>query len=219
MRQAAGGRTPFVHDPQGFSALARGFRLAAGLGCVLHLLACRGLDETREFECRLGVGRDEKQEMELAIHPPLADDYLVVAKRNDSLSPMGRRAFLLSIAVISLAVAVAMGFHGAWFVLPFAGLEIALLAAAFWYVERHAGDVEIIRLRGHSLLLERCSAGREERHEFNRAWARVEVRRGRGGKAALALRSHGKAVCFGELLTDEQRLVVAGELSRRLGGK
>lgn len=157
--------------------------------------------------------------MELAIHSPLADDYLFVAKRNDSLSSVGRRSFLLSIAVISFAVALALGLHGAWFVLPFAGVEVAVLAVAFWYVERHSGDVETIRLRGHTLSLERCCAGRAERHEFNRAWARVEVRRGRGGRPALALRSHGKAVHFGELLTEEQRLVVAGELSRRLGGK
>ncbi|MCA3135906.1 MAG: DUF2244 domain-containing protein [Rhodocyclaceae bacterium] len=157
--------------------------------------------------------------MELAILSPLAGDYLFVAKRNDSLSPAGRRAFLLSIAVISFAVALALGLHGAWFVLPFAGVEIVMLAVAFWIVERHAGDVETIRLSGHSVLLERRRAGRAERHEFNRAWARVEVCRGRGGKPALALRSHGKAVQFGDLLTEEQRLVVAGELIKRLGSK
>jgi uncharacterized membrane protein len=156
--------------------------------------------------------------MNLAFRSRQGDDFLLVAKRNDSLSPTGRRSFLLSIAVISLGIAIALGLHGAWFVLPFAGLEIALLAAAFWLIERHAGDVETIRLQGDSLLVERRCAGRAERHEFKRAWARVEVRRGRGGRpAVLVLSSHGRSVDFGELFTDEQRLKVAGELRRRLG--
>ncbi len=157
--------------------------------------------------------------MDLAIRSRQGDDFLLVAKRNNSLSPAGRRAFLLSIAVISFGIALALGLHGAWLVLPFAGLEIALLAAAFWFVERHAGDVETIRLQGDTLLVERRCAGRAERHEFKRAWARVELRRGSGGRpAVLALSSHGRSVDFGELLTDEQRLEVAGELRRRLGG-
>lgn len=157
--------------------------------------------------------------MDSAIRSRQADTLLLVARRNDSLSPAGRRLFLLSIAVISFGIAVALGLHGAWFVLPFAGAEIVVLALAFWLIERHAGDVETLRLQGDTLLLERRRGGRCERHEFNRAWARLEVRRGRGGRAAgLALRSHGRAVDFGELLTEEQRLQVAGELRRRLGG-
>lgn len=157
--------------------------------------------------------------MDAAFNSRQGDDFLLVAKRNDSLSPWGRRAFLLSIAFISLAIATALGLHGAWFVLPFAGLEIALLAVAFWLVEKHAGDVETIRLSGESVCIERRRGSRSERFEFNRAWARLEVEPGRGGRPrALALRSHGRRVGFGELLTDEQRFEVAGELRRRLGG-
>lgn len=146
-----------------------------------------------------------------------ATSYHLVARRNDSLSPRGRRAFLLSIFAVSLSVAVFWAVQGAWYILPFAVLEMAVLFAAFKIVEWHAGDFESVSIDGDRVLVERHDRGRTTRHSFDRHWAQVIVsHEGPGGRCALRMRSHGREVRFGEFLTDQQRLQVAAELRRRL---
>lgn len=146
-----------------------------------------------------------------------ATPFKVVARRNDSLSPVGRRVFFMSILVVSFAIAAAWAFNGAWYVLPFAGLEMAALLFAMRLVSRHARDYESVTIEGNSVYVEYCRAGRVRRHEFNRHWAQVVTsRRGPGGGMKLAIRSHGKEIPFGELLTDAEKAAVAGELRKRL---
>jgi uncharacterized membrane protein len=143
--------------------------------------------------------------------------YHLVARRNDSMSPRGRRVFLLSILGVSLAVALFWSVQGAWYILPFALIEMAVLLAAFKIVEWHAGDYESVSIDGDRVLVERHDRGRITRHSFDRHWAQVIVsHEGPGGRCDLKMRSHGREVRFGEFLTDQQRLQVADELRRRL---
>jgi hypothetical protein len=73
--------------------------------------------------------------------PPLPADleYCVVARRNDSLGRRPRWQVFGALAAVSLALAAAFAAVGAWPVLPYSALEIALLGLAFYYVERRAG--------------------------------------------------------------------------------
>ena len=96
--------------------------------------------------------------------------YLLVSRRNDSLSRSGRRLFFGSIVVVSLAIASFWALNGAWYVLPFAVVEMAVLYGAMTLIERHAGDFESIRLCGDSVLVEQRRRGCLRRHDFNRYW-------------------------------------------------
>ncbi|MBI1395462.1 MAG: DUF2244 domain-containing protein [Betaproteobacteria bacterium] len=146
-----------------------------------------------------------------------ASGYRLICRRNDSLSPRGRRLFFASIVVVSFGIAIAWWFRGAWVVLPFAVIEMAVLYIALRVLESHAGDCEMVSISDDRVVVERYERGRRSRHEFNRYWAQLVVRRlGPGDRCGLALRSHGKEVGFGDYLTDEQRLTVASELRRRL---
>ena len=57
--------------------------------------------------------------------------FSLLLKRNCSISPSGLMLVFGMIAVVTLGIAAVFAALGAWLVLPFAGIEIVGLAAAF----------------------------------------------------------------------------------------
>lgn len=137
---------------------------------------------------------------------------------NCSLSRSHERWVFWSLAVTTFAGASVFAALGYWLVLPFAGLEIGLLAWAFEALRRRAGSYETLTIDGDLLLLEwRSGAGTEQRREMNRQWARVECDCGAPGKNChVRLCSHGRATEVGQFLSDEARLHLAATLRRQL---
>lgn len=139
-----------------------------------------------------------------------------MAVPNRSLGPQGRTACLAALAVLPLALgAVAAIFLGAWPVLPFAGLEVAVLAWAFHRIAVHDGDFERLEIAGARVRMQARSGAREFSFEGHAPWARLVVR-DRPGRCELQLRYAGKSVEIGRMLTDERRRLWAAELGRRL---
>jgi len=142
-----------------------------------------------------------------------AGGFSLVARRNNSLGPGGRLGVFAFIFVVSVGIATAFAILGAWLILPFAGLEMLVLYLAFRYVDRHAGDYELIAIDGDKVEVESFEGGRRERHEFNRHWARLVVV---GDGERVALRSHGRELEIGRFVGAERRLEIARELGRRM---
>jgi len=142
-------------------------------------------------------------------------EYCVVARRNDSLGACGRRLAFGLAAGVSLVLGTAFVAAGAWPVLPWSLVEIAALAGALAYVERRAHDWERLTVNGDRLIVERMSAGRLWRREWNRHWVRVTAgpRTGRRGPVLL-LQAGGEACEFGGLLADDARHEVKRALTR-----
>jgi uncharacterized membrane protein len=146
--------------------------------------------------------------------------FTLVARRNNSLSTAGRNLVLGSLFVISFLISLGFALQGAWMILPFAGLEMVFVYLAFRCLERHAGDFESLSIQGDRVLIERRERGEVSRHEFNRYWAQVVLQPARWGRqAVLALRSHGRQVEFGRLLTEEQRCEAARAIRDELGNR
>jgi uncharacterized membrane protein len=144
------------------------------------------------------------------------NEYVHIARRNNSLSSIGRRFVFGFILTVSLGIAVAFSLvFGAWPIMPFAGIEMVVLYLAFRCIDRHADDYERITIRGDSVAVEIREGSRVTRHELNRCWAQVVCE---PGGARLALRSHGREVALGRHANDEQRVGVARELARELKG-
>ena len=61
-------------------------------------------------------------------------------KRHCSISPQGLALVFAALAALSLGIATVFAALGAWLILPFAGMEVALLCAAYWAVARRAGN-------------------------------------------------------------------------------
>src|SRR3954447_20697924 len=82
---------------------------------------------------------------------------------NRSLGRAGRRWALAAIAATTLGVAGFAASLGAWPVMPFAGLEVGLLALAFRIVQSHDADFERVEVDEHEVVVERCRAARHFR--------------------------------------------------------
>jgi uncharacterized membrane protein len=145
-------------------------------------------------------------------------DFSFVVRRNNSLPSEVRNLVPGTLAALAIAISIGFAAAGAWLVMPFAGLEIALVFLAFRHLGRHAGDYESIRVEGERVVIECVTAGRVRQFEFNRHWAQLVVREPRdvqGGR--LALRAHGREVEFGAYLTGEQREMAVRRLRNHLG--
>lgn len=145
-------------------------------------------------------------------------DFDLTARRNNSITSAGLQRVLCLISLVIAVIALGFTLVGAWPILVFSGLELALLCGAFRFAGLHAEDFERVAVIGDKVLVDARDGVREAHFEFNRCWAQVVVRCDAPGRACrLALRSHGREVEFGRHLTDEGRLALAHELRRRIG--
>ena len=141
-------------------------------------------------------------------------EYDYTARRNNSLSSSGRQLVFGFILTVSLGIAAAFALvFGAWPIMTFAGIEMAVLYLAFRYVDRHAADYERITIRGDRVSVEIREGSDVTRFELNRCWAQVVCE---SERARVALRSHGRELEVGRHLCEEQRRSVARELAREL---
>jgi uncharacterized membrane protein len=136
-----------------------------------------------------------------------------------SLTPRGAAIFFAGLCGVSFVIAGAFAALGFWPILPFAGLEMLLLAWALHasLARRHCR--EAITVSDREVLIERCERGREARVLFSRHWSQVKLRRpvSRLHPSRLVIESHGRALEVGRFLTEEERHGVAIRLQRLIG--
>ena len=122
---------------------------------------------------------------------------------------------LIAIAGTTFVVAAGATILGGWLVMPFAGLEVALLALAFHVVALHDGDFERLEIGETEVRVEARDARFVTRFVAHRPWARVVVRE-RGARCTLGLAYAGHTVPLGRMLTDDGRRRLARELRGRI---
>ena len=134
--------------------------------------------------------------------------------RHGSVGPVSLGWVPLSLCCVSLGVAAGFWFLGAYPMSAFISLEIAVVGIAFAMYVRHATDGERISLQGSRLVVERETAGRRERAEFDRCWVRVEPKTGDGSLITLSAR--GRSVEVGRFVRPELRAALASEIRMAL---
>lgn len=128
----------------------------------------------------------------------------------------GRRIFWAFVAVC-FGVAIVFSALGYWLILPFAGLEVGLLAWAFETMRNRERDYETLTIDGDAVVLEWSAGRRQGRRELNRHWVRVESDcLAPGRNCRIRVRSHGCGTEVGLFLSDEGRLQLAAALRSRL---
>jgi uncharacterized membrane protein len=140
----------------------------------------------------------------------------ITVKRNCSISPQALAWFLAFTAALSFGIGIAFAVFGAWPVLPFVGLEIAALAAAFYVNGRHATDYERIALADGALVVEIRDGEQVAQHRFNPHWVQVTTSATRWS-VRLALRSHGEELEIGRHLDAAGRELLAETVRTWLG--
>lgn len=125
----------------------------------------------------------------------------------------------LAVVAVSMLIAIAFALQGFWPVLPFAGLELLGLGAAF-YVCALRGEVnEVVWVESSTVAVEKGRRAPERRWEFPRAWTRVSLLRPRirWYPSRLRLGSHGRHVELASFLNEEERRHLASHLHRTIG--
>ncbi len=131
---------------------------------------------------------------------------------NSSLTPRAAAFFYGSLAAVLLGIAIGCAALGFWPVLPFAGLELAVLYWSVKWVLRRAEAREYIRVDEASVLVEKCIRDRQGatsriEYTFQRPWTKLELRAGRPANwpSRLLFCSRGRSVEIGVFLTDGER--------------
>jgi uncharacterized membrane protein len=135
-----------------------------------------------------------------------------------SLSPAGFSAVMAVFVFGSFTIGLAFWLLGAWPVVGFCGLDIALLQLAFRLNYRSARVAEEIRLTRELLSVKKITAsGFTVETGFNPYWARLEVDRHPAiGVTAVRIASHGRRLDIARFLGPHERETFATALGAAL---
>jgi uncharacterized membrane protein len=139
------------------------------------------------------------------------------SRPNCSLHGASRKVAFWLIASVCIGVASGFCLMGYWPVMPFAGLEVGVLAWAFDVIRRRESDYESLVIEQDRVKLVTQREGKIEARELNRYWTTVVLRCERpGADCQVLIRSAGKDSEVGCHLNDEERLELAQMLKKEL---
>lgn len=124
---------------------------------------------------------------------------------NRSLSWKGNVIFFGLIAVVTLVVAVGWSLAGAWMILPFAGLELAVVAYGLYHTSRQCYRQEVLVLTEDRMRLEKGVNQKDSEWNLPRYWVRVIMELPPHGFASprLTLAYHDTRVPLARFLNPE----------------
>ena len=140
--------------------------------------------------------------------PPSTLPFRAVLTPHRSLSPNGFLIVMSALGGVSFVAGVVFAALGAWPVLGFFGLDVALVYLAFKLNYRDARSTETIEVTRDALTVTRVSANGRRRSvaRLNPTWARLDAREAPDGSVELALVLHERSVRIArDLGSDERR--------------
>lgn len=144
----------------------------------------------------------------VAMETPQLD---LLLKPHRSLPPRGFVYVMLALCLASFAAGMVFLSMGAWPVLPFLGLDVLLVWAAFKMNYAGARACERIRLFDDRLEIQRIDPwGRKQTHTLEPYWLAV------ANDERVTLRSHGKTTVVGGFLSVQAQADLADTLRAAL---
>lgn len=134
-----------------------------------------------------------------------------------SLSPRGFLLVMAILGAMSFAAGAMFVLKGAWPVVGFFGLDVALVYLAFRANYRSGRNRELIRLTDRALEIARVSPyGRTSHLALEPAWVRVALAEFPSGDCRLSLRASGRDIPIAEWLSAPERRSLAQALKEAL---
>ena len=148
------------------------------------------------------------------------EKYVFVSRPNRSLGHRQMRWVFWGVALPCMGIASFFAGLGYWLMLPFAGLEMGLLAWAFERMRAHDADYESITIQGQQLIVESCNGGHTLRREWNTCWTRAEcVCLQHERNCRFCVWSRGEAIELGRHLDDQGRIKLARTVRAKLANQ
>ena len=141
-----------------------------------------------------------------------------VIRPNRSLTWRQQKRFFALMTCVMMGIAAAFATLGFWPILPFAGLELAVLGAALWMRAAAGLETEVVCVDPHWVAVDKGRQQTTRIWEAQTPWAQIRLQpsRIRWYPSRLVLRSHGTEVQLATFLTDKERRHLAGELERAI---
>jgi uncharacterized membrane protein len=138
---------------------------------------------------------------------------------NCSLTVQSARLFFASACLVPVGLGGLLALRGFWPILPFAGLEMALLAWALNVSLERRFHSQTITVTEADVSVESRQRAASQRVVFPRHWAQVKLRRPAASlhPSRLTIESHGRQCELGSFLTEEERRGLALRLQRVIG--
>jgi uncharacterized membrane protein len=138
---------------------------------------------------------------------------------NCSLTVRSARVFFASACLVPFGMGGFLALKGFWPILPFAGLEMALLAWALKVSLERRFHSQTITVTESDVSIESRRRLSADRVVFPRHWAQVKLRRPAASlhPSRLTIESHGRQCELGSFLTEEERRGLAVRLQRLIG--
>lgn len=137
---------------------------------------------------------------------------------NCALTRRQAAGFFASVCVVSFAIAGYFAAKGLWPVLPFAGLEMAVLGWALGSSLQRRRCTQTITVTERDVGVVTRDRGGLHSATFPRHWTRVRLIHACGWHPSrLVIESHGRACEVGGLLTDDERRGLHARLRQLVG--
>jgi uncharacterized membrane protein len=162
---------------------------------------------------------DEKQAPTQETAIPQSLPFRAVLVPHRSLSPRGFVILMAVLGGISFAMGLAFAFIGAWPVLGFFGLDVAIVYLAFKLNYRAARATETVEVTRDDLTITRVGANGRTRSvtRLSSTWAKLEEQEALDGSVALSLAQHGRRFAVARDLGDDERRSFARALRAAMG--
>lgn len=131
-----------------------------------------------------------------------------VCRRNCSIGPRAMLLVFASLAGLSFGFGAIFAAYGTWLILPFAGIEMLAVGAAFLICGRRTGDFERIRIEPHLVTVEQVQGATTELHRFNPQWTQLRIVRGAQAVRVLLFQA-GRGLEIGSHLGFQRRAAFA----------
>jgi uncharacterized membrane protein len=123
-----------------------------------------------------------------------------------SLSPAGFRRLMWCVGALSVGTGLAFYLSGAWPVIGFMGVDVALLYWAFKASYRSGHAVETVELTDRALTVERIDpSNRRQVWTLAPGWLRVHLDEPLRPESQITLASHGRHLVVGSYLSPDER--------------
>jgi uncharacterized membrane protein len=154
---------------------------------------------------------------EAAANPQAQTRFSAMLTPHRSLGPKGFMVLMSLVCLVSFGTGLLFYLIGAWPVVGFMGLDVALIYIAFKLNYRAARLYETVDLTQDALTVTRVQpSGAAQSWRFNPYWVRLKLEERVGRSSELSLASHGNHLVIASFLTDPEREDFALALSTAL---
>ena len=135
-------------------------------------------------------------------------NYLVSLRPNSSLTGIYRIIFLGSIAFVCTTIAIIFFIFGAYLILPFAGLELAVLFSAFYLNFKWSSKKEKIYISDEIVKIEKGTNKLEYQWAEFRTFTSFNIQKDKHKFMRLSFRSKGNDIYVGDFLNEEDKKIL-----------